>query len=115
VGRALLTTGNRNNGIVGGTNFRQPPANLLSSITEAQLLGGTSNHRHVGRPPGISARRGPQTSAWSTTSSSAPTGWPRSPRLLQTQANTNIASTPNLVTLDNEEAKIVGRQPTCRS
>ncbi len=33
---------------------------------------------------------------------------------LQTQANTNIMSTPNLVTLDNEEAKIiVGR--TCRS
>ena len=28
-------------------------------------------------------------------------------RFLQTQANTNIASTPNLVTLDNEEAKIV--------
>jgi general secretion pathway protein D len=28
-------------------------------------------------------------------------------RLLQTQANTNIVSTPNLITLDNEEAKIV--------
>ena len=28
-------------------------------------------------------------------------------RLLQSQTNTNIASTPNLVTLDNEEAKIV--------
>ncbi len=28
-------------------------------------------------------------------------------RMLQTQANTNIISTPNLVTLDNEEAKIV--------
>ena len=28
-------------------------------------------------------------------------------RFLQTQSNTNIASTPNLVTLDNEEAKIV--------
>jgi len=27
--------------------------------------------------------------------------------VLQTQSNTNIASTPNLVTLDNEEAKIV--------
>ncbi len=28
-------------------------------------------------------------------------------RLLQSQANTNIVSTPNLVTLDNEEAKII--------
>ena len=28
-------------------------------------------------------------------------------RLLQSQTNTNIASTPNMVTLDNEEAKIV--------
>jgi general secretion pathway protein D len=28
-------------------------------------------------------------------------------RFLQTQANTNIVSTPNLITLDNEEAKIV--------
>ncbi|MFO1293813.1 MAG: type II secretion system secretin GspD [Rubrivivax sp.] len=28
-------------------------------------------------------------------------------RALQTQANTNIVSTPNLITLDNEEAKIV--------
>ena len=28
-------------------------------------------------------------------------------RMLQTQANTNIVSTPNLITLDNEEAKIV--------
>jgi general secretion pathway protein D len=28
-------------------------------------------------------------------------------RMLQTQSNTNIVSTPNLVTLDNEEAKIV--------
>ncbi len=28
-------------------------------------------------------------------------------RLLQTQSNTNIVSTPNLITLDNEEAKIV--------
>jgi len=28
-------------------------------------------------------------------------------RLLQTQANVNIVSTPNLITLDNEEAKIV--------
>ena len=28
-------------------------------------------------------------------------------RALQTQANTNIVSTPNLMTLDNEEAKIV--------
>ena len=35
-------------------------------------------------------------------------------RVLQSQANTNIVSTPNLITLDNEEAKIVvGR--TCRS
>ncbi|MEO7055377.1 MAG: type II secretion system secretin GspD [Caldimonas sp.] len=28
-------------------------------------------------------------------------------RILQSQSNTNIASTPNLVTLDNEEAKII--------
>ena len=28
-------------------------------------------------------------------------------RFLQTQANVNIVSTPNLITLDNEEAKIV--------
>jgi general secretion pathway protein D len=36
------------------------------------------------------------------------TAWPRIARnFLQTQTNTNVLSTPNLMTLDNEEAKIV--------
>jgi len=105
--QGLLTSGNKNNAIVGGTNFGTT-GNLLA-ITQAQLA------------PGINPTTGGTTGATPTSPISlgeglniglvhnffGTYGLAAIARLLQSQTNTNIASTPNLVTLDNEEAKIV--------
>ncbi len=105
--QGLISSANNNNALVGGTNFGTT-GNLLA-ITAAQIAGtGSTTGGTTGgtttSPRRCSAKA--STSASSTTSS-APTGWRRSRALLQSQTNTNIASTPNLVTLDNEEAKII--------
>jgi general secretion pathway protein D len=81
-------------GLVGGTNFTPPGGvgNIIGINTGAvqgQInLGEGFNIgllRNFGNAIGLAAIA----------------------RMLQTQANTNIVSTPNLITLDNEEAKIV--------
>ncbi|MDQ6640859.1 MAG: type II secretion system secretin GspD, partial [Pseudomonadota bacterium] len=97
--QGLLTTGNKNNGIVAGTNFGTN-GNLLA-ITQAQLgAGGTT-----GSASGISLGEGLNIGLVHNFFGTY--GLAAIARLLQSQTNTNIASTPNLVTLDNEEAKIV--------
>ena len=104
--QGLLATGNRNNAIVGGTNFGTT-GNLLN-ITQAQLLGsaaggvnGGSGNATSGLSLGEGLNIGLVHNFFGTY------GLAAIARLLQSQTNTNIASTPNLVTLDNEEAKIV--------
>ena len=94
--QGLLASGNGNNGIVGGTNFGTT-GNLLS-ITQAQLGTGDGGS-------GISLGEGLNIGLVHNFFGTY--GLAAIARLLQSQANTNIASTPNLVTLDNEEAKIV--------
>ena len=92
--QGLLTGGNNSNGIVGATNFGTT-GNLLN-ITQAQLSGGGS-----GITLGEGLNIGLVHNFFGTY------GLAAIANILQSQTNTNIASTPNLVTLDNEEAKIV--------
>ena len=79
---------------VGGTNFGTT-GNLLQ-IDLAQASGGAS---------GISLGEGFNVGL--VRNFFGTLGLAAIARALQSQSNTNIASTPNLVTLDNEEAKIV--------
>jgi len=111
--QGILTSGSQNNAIIGGTNYGAQ-GNLLA-ITAAQAgaaLGGGST---TGDTTGGSAggglagalALGQGLNIGLVHNFFGTYGLAALARLLQTQANTNIASTPNLVTLDNEEAKIV--------
>ncbi|MEO8082107.1 MAG: type II secretion system secretin GspD, partial [Caldimonas sp.] len=79
---------------VGGTNFGSN-GNLLQ-IDQAQISGN---------PSGVSLGEGLNVGLVRNFFGNV--GLAAIARFLQSQTNTNIASTPNLVTLDNEEAKIV--------
>jgi general secretion pathway protein D len=107
--QGLIASTNQNNAIVGGTNFGTT-GNLLQ-ITQATLAGGIVNPT-----TGSGSTTPPSTSGISLGEGLniglvhnfyGTYGLAAIARLLQSQTNTNIASTPNLVTLDNEEAKIV--------
>ena len=81
-------------GVVGGTNFGTQ-GNLLT-ITGAGATGGLGNIP-LGEGLNIGLIR----------NFAGTYGLAAIARILQSQANTNIVSTPNIVTLDNEEAKII--------
>ena len=81
---------------VGGTNFGTT-GNLLQ-IDRAQAAGGSA-------AAGISLGEGLNVGL--VRNFFGTIGLAAIARVLQSQTNTNIASTPNLVTLDNEEAKII--------
>ena len=76
--------------------------------TSARSAGRASStcRRRSPAPGSTVPRRRPQHRRCCATSA-APTRWPRSRGRCRAQGNTNIVSTPNLITLDNEEAKIV--------
>ncbi|HZV93203.1 MAG TPA: type II secretion system secretin GspD, partial [Caldimonas sp.] len=95
--QGLLASGNANNGIVGGTNFGTT-GNLIS-IDQAQLGGSGASAGGISLGEGLNV--GIVHNFFGTY------GLAAIANLLQSQSNTNIASTPNLLTLDNEEAKIV--------
>ncbi len=80
-------------GVAAGTNFGTS-GNLLN-ITAGAATGNLNVNLGEGLNVGLLRRYG---SAYSLAAIA---------RFLQSQANTNIVSTPNLMTLDNEEAKIV--------
>jgi len=98
--QGLLSNGSNTNGIVGGTNFGSN-GNLLS-ITQAQLGGAAA-----GATGAAAISLGEGLNVGLVHNFFGTYGLAAIARLLQSQTNTNIASTPNLVTLDNEEAKIV--------
>ncbi len=81
--------------------LRQSPATTSCGLDRCRSRG--HDRRRGG---GGSASPKASTSA-SCATSAASYGLAAIARFLQSQTNTNIASTPNLVTLDNEEAKIV--------
>ena len=81
--------------VIGGTNFGTT-GNLLS-IDQSQVANGTAARSSLGQGLNIGLVK----NFFGTY------GLAAIARFLQSQANTNIMSTPNLVTLDNEEAKII--------
>ncbi len=102
--QGLLANNSRTNGIVAGTNFGAT-GNLLG-ITQATLGGSaTTGSSSSSSTSGISLGQGLNVGLIHNYFGHY--GLAAIARILQTQANTNIASTPNLITLDNEEAKIV--------
>ncbi len=95
--QGLLGKSGDKTGVVGGTNFGSPtsPGNLLG-IDLAQASGSGS---------GISLGEGLNVGVLRNFGGTIALA--AIANILQGQANTNIISTPNLVTLDNEEAKII--------
>lgn len=85
-------------GVVGGTNYGST-GNLLN-ITSAILAGGAG----TGTPAQL---LGQGLNIGIIKDFGGTYGLAGLLRLLQSQSNVNIQSTPNLITLDNEEAKIV--------
>ncbi len=85
-------------GVIGGTNFNAggSASNNIIGITTA-VASGTTSGITLGEGLNIGLVRN-----FGGTYALASIA-----RILQSQTNTNIVSTPNLITLDNEEAKIV--------
>ncbi len=100
--QGLLANNSRTNGIVAGTNFGAS-GNLLD-ITRA-TVGGSAAGSTGSAAAGISLGEGLNIGLIHNYFGTY--GLAAIARILQSQTNTNIASTPNLITLDNEEAKIV--------
>ncbi len=82
-----------NYGLIGGTNFANPAGPSIIDIN----VGAAQGQVNLGSGLNIGLLK-----AYNGIVSLAAIA-----RFLQTQANVNIVSTPNLITLDNEEAKIV--------
>ena len=111
--QGLIANSSQTNALVGGTNFGTT-GNLLA-LTAAQLGGGTATTPTTGSgTAGIGSGAASAAGLIGEGLNVAllhnfygTIGLAAIARILQSQTNTNIASTPNLVTLDNEEAKIV--------
>ncbi len=101
--QGLLANNSRTNGVVAGTNFGTN-GNLLD-ITKATLGGSAAGTTGSTAATGISLGEGLNIGLIHNYFGTY--GLAAIARVLQSQTNTNIASTPNLITLDNEEAKIV--------
>jgi general secretion pathway protein D len=95
--QGLLGQSGDKTGVFAGTNFSTGGSNILSLSTAIAGGGGTTTSAPVGAGLNIGLLRN-----YGGTYALAAVA-----RALQTQTNTNIVSTPNLITLDNEEAKIV--------
>jgi general secretion pathway protein D len=92
--QGLLGKNGDSNGIVAGTNFGTK-GNLLT--IDAAQAGGSAAGITLGEGLNI---------GW-ITKIAGTYGLAAIANILQSRANTNIVSTPNLITLDNEEAKII--------
>jgi general secretion pathway protein D len=97
----LGNKGDKNIGVL-GTNFGSGAGNIITaSAATISGLSGTAVGELATSPPGgfnIGLVRDFGNGLY---------GLAAIARLLQSQTNTNIVSTPNLITLDNEEAKII--------
>jgi len=84
--------------VIGGTNFGSGGQNIIGLVENAVKAGTTGT---LGIPPGFNV---------GIIAGKTGGGYPSLgvlARLLETEAKANILSTPNLLTLDNEEARIV--------
>lgn len=84
-------------GVGVGTNFNAGNSSNNNIISLSQLLAGATTGGLPGQGLNIALLRN-----YGGTYALAAVA-----RMLQSQTNTNIVSTPNLITLDNEEAKII--------
>ncbi len=92
--QGLLGKSGDKTGLIGGTNFGTT-GNLISIDTAAGTGNIASASLNAGLNVGVIRQF------------AGAYGLAAIANLLQTQGNSNIVSTPNLITLDNEEAKIV--------
>ena len=92
--QGLLGQSGDKTGIVGGTNFSTGNSNI---ITLSGAVAGQTTGVSIGQGLNIGVLRN-----YGGTYALAAVA-----RALQSQTKTNVVSTPNLITLDNEEAKIV--------
>ncbi|MBL8306346.1 MAG: type II secretion system secretin GspD [Rubrivivax sp.] len=97
--QGLLGQSGDKTGLVAGTNFT--PIGGKGNLIGVSAAGATGNAAGVASAIGEGLNLGLLRSYNGVTSLAAIA------RMLQSQATTNIVSTPNLITLDNEEAKIV--------
>ena len=97
--QGLLGQSGDKTGLVAGTNFT--PVGGKGNIIGVSAAGAAGNAAGVAGAIGEGLNLGLLRSYNGVTSLAAIA------RVLQSQAETNIVSTPNLITLDNEEAKIV--------
>jgi general secretion pathway protein D len=93
--QGLLGQSGDKTGLVAGTNFSVANTPTIIDINKAAATGGANLTVGAGFNVGLLR-------AYNGVTSLAAIA-----RVLQSQAETNIVSTPNLITLDNEEAKIV--------
>ena len=93
--QGLLGQSGDSNGLIAGTNFSRTGGNIIDINTAAVSGSLTTNPLGEGFNIGLIRNFG-GTYALAAIA-----------RMLQSQTQTNIVSTPNLITLDNEEAKIV--------
>ncbi len=101
--QGLIGKSGDNTGFVGGTNFGTK-GNLVS-IDTATLAGSTSAGTAGTATAGLSLGEGLNLGIIRKFAGAY--GLAAIANLLQSQTNTNIVSTPNMITLDNEEAKII--------
>ncbi len=92
--QGILGNGNSNNIVYGGTNYGS--SGNLVDLTVASATGGTTS---VSLPEGLNIGL--------VRKFFGQYGLAALANFLQSQGNTNIMSTPNIVTLDNEEGKII--------
>ena len=100
--QAIVGSGNQNS-LYAGTNFNAPSgvgSNIIALNSAANFLSGNSTTQPTVAPAaGLNLGLVSQFGGVGTLSSLL--------RVLSTQQGSNILSTPNLMTLDNEEARIV--------
>lgn len=89
--QGLIGKSGDSTGIVGGTNFGQSGKGNLINIDATGVTAGLGEGLNIGVIRKFAGQYGLAAIA----------------NLLQSQTNSNIISTPNLITLDNEEAKII--------
>jgi general secretion pathway protein D len=91
-------------GLAAGTNFGAT-GNIVSLSTAGATLGSGTTTTGGTATPAINIGEGLNVAV--IRDFAGVYGLAAIARLLQSQTNTNIVSTPNLITLDNEEAKII--------
>lgn len=89
--------------VIGGTNFGGAGGGVAAGVAGGNIIGAAANIGTVGQGLNIGIVKGTTTLPGLGTV----VNLGMLARILENDANANILSTPNLLTLDNEEAKII--------